>query len=120
MRLLLDEQIPASVARALRDRGHDAVSIQERIDLRGLADPALFAAAQADRRALVTDNVRHFRSEADLALAAGRDHYGVIFLTDKGMPRHRIGLFIREAVQRLDALLQDHASAEPASIQLFL
>lgn len=120
MRLLLDEQIPASLARALRERGYDVVSVQERPDLRGLEDPALFAAAQVDQRALVTDNVRHFRPEADLALAAGYEHYGLIYLTNKGMPRHRIGVFIREAVQLLDALFQEHPSAEATSLQLFL
>ena len=120
MRLLLDEQVPAALARALRERGHDVISVQERTDLRGVEDPALFAAAQADRGTLVTDNVRHFRPEADLALAAGHEHYGLIYLTNKGMPRHRIGVFIREAVQRLDTLLQEHPGTEATSLQLFL
>ena len=56
MRLLLDEHFSRHIAEQLRTRGHDAVAVGERADLAGLADDELFAAAQQERRAIVTEN----------------------------------------------------------------
>ena len=60
MKLLIDEHYQPSIAEQLRERGHDAVAVQEEADLRGLLDPDLFAEAQRRNRALLTENAPDF------------------------------------------------------------
>lgn len=76
MRLLLDEMYSARIARSLRERGHDAVAVAERPDLRGASDEEVFLAAARERRALVTDNVADLRPTADRYVGGDRHHYG--------------------------------------------
>jgi predicted nuclease of predicted toxin-antitoxin system len=60
LRLLLDEMCPAAVADQLRGRGHEVSAITERPELRSLPDADLFAVAQQERRAVVTENIADF------------------------------------------------------------
>src|SRR4029078_10266214 len=60
LKLLLDEHYPPSLAEQLRERGHDAVAVQEEVDLRGMLDPDLFAEAQRRDCALLTENTADF------------------------------------------------------------
>ncbi len=96
MRLLLDELYSHEIAQQLRARGHDVIAVAERSDLRGLADERLFNCAAADRRALVTENWRHFSALLTQAAHEGANHYGVVFTSGRQMPRGRgtIGLFV--------------------------
>lgn len=87
MKLLLDEMFPAIVAVRLRTHGADAVAVQEEPRLRGRPDDEVFAAAQDDRRAIVTENVRDFRPIAGTWEAAGGAHFGLIFTTNRLFPR---------------------------------
>ena len=59
MKLLLDEMYPATLAEQLRARGHDVVSIHDPDyrRLEGAPDAEVFAAAVAETRVLVTENV---------------------------------------------------------------
>jgi predicted nuclease of predicted toxin-antitoxin system len=98
LRLLLDEQYTPAIAEHLRDRGHDATAVKAEPDLRGLDDDPLLRAATADRRALMTNNVRDFVRLAREWQARGDEHYGLIF-TD-----NTIGRF----VEALDILLRAH------------
>ena len=59
--LLLDEMFSPALAVALRDVGYDVVAVAERSDLRAISDDKVFAAACADGRWLVTENVKDFR-----------------------------------------------------------
>lgn len=52
MRFLLDENVPATLARSLVDRGHDSLQIPLR--LRGSPDTMVLAHAARTRRILVT------------------------------------------------------------------
>ena len=63
MTLLLDEMYSPVVAEQLRARGHDAVSVHdpEYRYLEGAPDEEIFAAALAEERALVAENVPDFR-----------------------------------------------------------
>lgn len=54
MRLLTNENIPASVVVLLRSRGHDVLSVKE--SFRGSSDDAILARAQQDARVLVTQD----------------------------------------------------------------
>lgn len=80
---------PAAIARQLRARGNDTVSIHD-MDYRwleGLPDQEVFRIAVAEGRAIVTENVPDFRRlEAD-ALARGESRPALIFTTDRQFPR---------------------------------
>ncbi|MFO1352683.1 MAG: DUF5615 family PIN-like protein [Gammaproteobacteria bacterium] len=77
-RLLADENFPLPVVEALRQLGHDAVTLAE-IGKAGLAltDDAVLAIAAEDERSLLTINRRHF---IRLHLAQA-DHAGIIACT---------------------------------------
>ena len=59
MRVLCDENLPLSLARRLRDVGHDAQDIRER-GLRGAPDDHVLQVAIEDERVLVTLDARRF------------------------------------------------------------
>jgi hypothetical protein len=66
---LLDEMYPSAAAAFLRDpHCHDARHVSE-LGLDGSADAQIAAVARAEGRVLVTENVRDFAAERDLALA---------------------------------------------------
>jgi len=54
MRLICNENVPDSVVRGLRERGHDVLAVKE--SLRGAADIQIPARAQADLRLVVTQD----------------------------------------------------------------
>jgi predicted nuclease of predicted toxin-antitoxin system len=56
LRFLVDENLPAAVAEALRAEGHDAVAIVDSPD-RGADDDAVWALATRERRILVTSDL---------------------------------------------------------------
>ena len=87
MRLLLDEHYSKLIAERLLERGHDVVSTTERTDLAGLNDPELFALMAMEHRAIVTENWADFQREIRKAEAEGLDHYGVLFTSNRQMPR---------------------------------
>jgi predicted nuclease of predicted toxin-antitoxin system len=123
LRLLLDEQLAAVVAIALRERGHDVVAVQEQehADWRGLDDASLFEVAQSSEgRAIVTDNVANFRVLARRALEAGTAHHGVLYLNDRSLPRHRHELFVSKVVDRLHEVLERYPDDSANSLESFV
>ena len=118
MRLLLDEMYPPAVAAQLRARGHDVVSVHDpdHRRLEGAPDPEVFAAAAAQERALVTENVPDFRRLEQDALARGQPHALLVFTTNRQFPRGEPGTTGR-LVQALDALLRQ---SPPPGRSLFL
>ncbi len=89
MKLLLDEMYSTVVAEQLREHGHDVASVldQDHDRLRGAPDEHVFAAAIAEQRVLVTENVSDFRRLDDEALANGREYPGLIYTTNRQFPR---------------------------------
>jgi hypothetical protein len=74
---LLDEMFPAAAAEILRAKdGHDAVHVVE-AGLRAAADAQVAAAARAEGRAVVTENVADFAAERDVIL---------VFVLKKNLP----------------------------------
>jgi Domain of unknown function (DUF5615) len=74
---LIDEMFPAAAAEILRAKyGHDAVHVTE-VGLRAADDMQVAAAARADGRAVVTENVADFAVERDLVL---------VFVVKKNLP----------------------------------
>ncbi len=106
-KLLLDEMYPQAIAEQLRTRGHDVVSVHEPgyRALEGAPDEQIWAAAIAEERALVSENVQDFRRiEAD-ALARGEPTAGLVFTTDRQFPRGDPGTLGR-LVRALDTFLR--------------
>jgi predicted nuclease of predicted toxin-antitoxin system len=87
VKLLLDEMWSRTIAAQLRLRGHDIEAVLERDELIGKADEVIFATAQSEQRAIVTENVPHFRSLAEIALLSGRTHSGLVLTTNRAFPR---------------------------------
>lgn len=104
MRLLLDEMWPPTLADQLRLRDHDVSAVVEQADLSGLPDPAVFAAVQAEGRAILTENVSDYRPLAAQTLEAGESYAGLIFTTNRRYPRHDPRT-VGRLVQALDTLL---------------
>jgi Domain of unknown function (DUF5615) len=106
VKLLLDEHYSPEIARQLRIQGHDVVAVAERADLVGLGDDELLRRMAQERRAIMTNNVKDFMPLASRAAVAADDHYGLLFTSDRSMPRgsDTIGRF----VDALDGFLQRH------------
>ena len=116
MRLLLDEHHPPIIASQLRDRGHDVIAVAEEENLRKLEDRAIWAHALSERRAVVTENVKHFMPLVIESAAGGERHFGVLFTSPRSMPRGRetIGVF----VEGLDSFLSDRPAEDALTDQV--
>jgi hypothetical protein len=74
---LIDEMFPEAAAELLRNKySRDAVHVGE-VGLRAVADAQVAAAARAEGRAVVTENVADFAAERDLVL---------VFVLKKNLP----------------------------------
>ena len=74
---LIDELFPSATAALLRDKyGHDAIHVAE-AGLQGAEDVQTAAAARADGRAVVTENVADFAAERYVVL---------LFVLKKNLP----------------------------------
>jgi hypothetical protein len=104
VRILLDEMFSPAIAARLRERGHDVEAVLERSQLMGQSDGAIFATAQVEGRAIVTENVPDFRRIAKLEAQLGRTHSGLIFTTDHRFPR-RDKRTLGRLITALDGLL---------------
>ena len=74
MRLLVDECTGPSVARWLREQGHDVFSVYEQA--RGMDDDAVIEQALSDRRILVTND----KDFGERVYRDGRRHAGIVLL----------------------------------------
>ena len=110
MKLLLDEHYSPAIARQLRTRGHDVVAVVERADLVSLSDDDLLRRMAQGCRAIMTNNVKDFMPLANRAAQGDDDHYGLLFTSDKSMPRRSDA--IGRVVDPLDAFLQRHKSED--------
>jgi hypothetical protein len=81
VKLLLDEMLSPAIARELRARGHDVEPVAGHPDHPALSDPEVLALARAERRSIVTNNLRDFRPLHNEAITPGGvGHYGMIFM----------------------------------------
>jgi hypothetical protein len=119
LRLLLDEMYPSSIAEGLRGRHHDVHAVVDRTELRNVPDPELFAVAQAESRAVVTENVVDFIEIADERDARRAPHYGIVLVPAAPYPRGNPRT-IGAMVTALDALLGRYTSDEPTSLRVWL
>ncbi len=113
MKLLLDEMISPKIARELRSRGDfDVQAIKgDRPDLEAVADREIVRRIVAEQRTLVTNDVLDFQLIHNQMLAAGEEHYGLIFTSDSTMPRNKasIPLWVQALTELLKANQADDA-----------
>jgi hypothetical protein len=96
------------IARALRQLGHDVVSVKERPDLVERSDTELFEAMLAEGRVIVTNDSAGYLPLVARAAREDRHHVGLWLTSDRSLPRRRdtIGRF----VDVLDRILREHRS----------
>ncbi len=120
MKLLLDEMISPRIARELRKNGHDVQAVKkDRPDLASRGDRELARQMATEQRAIVTNDIADFQAIHDQFLAAGDEHYGMIFTFDATMPRSKDAL--PQWVQALTKLLverTDDASLRNQTLHL--
>lgn len=106
MRLCIDELFTDLIAQQLRESGHDVIHVHERPGLSGTPDDVLVEAMAREDRAILTANVADFQQIAMRLAAEGTEHAGMLFTSDRSMPRSRntTGAFLRA----LDAYLREH------------
>jgi hypothetical protein len=119
LRLLLDEMYPAAIAEQLRARGYDAEAVTGRAELRSLHDDAVFATAQEERRAVVTENIGDFSAIADATDQHGKAHHGLVLIDPAKYPRGHPRT-IGRLVTQLERLLNDHPRNEATSSRHWL
>lgn len=119
MRLLIDEMYPPAIAEQLRDRAHDVEAVTERAELRGLADIEIFAQAQREQRAVVTENIADFSVIVDGYDQRGQGHYGLTFVPADTHPRGNPRTVGRMVVE-LSQLLSEHPEETPTSLRHWL
>jgi Domain of unknown function (DUF5615) len=105
---------PQSIAEQLRDRGHDASAVVERSELRALADTDLFALAQTEQCAIITENVPDFIIIANDYDERGQVHHGVVLVPPSSYPRSD-PRFVGRMVTALERLLEEHPDTAATS-----
>lgn len=119
MKLLIDEHYPPGIAAQLRERGHDAVSVQEEADLRGMTDPDLFAEAQRRNCAVVTENVGDCLMLDSEYRGRHLAHWGLVLTSNRTFPRG-MAATPGALVKALDELLREAGSDGPSSQVIWL
>jgi Domain of unknown function (DUF5615) len=87
VKLLLDEMVSAVVAVQLRARDRDVEAVNERRELRGLADDDVFEYTQAAERSLVTYNRDDFLELDRRFRSQDRSHNGIVVLNPRRFPQ---------------------------------
>ena len=91
MKLLLDEMYSPGLAEALRAADVDACAVVE-LGLAGSSDHEVFAAAIADGRTLLTENVADFARISTEHVVAGQHHPGVLIALSSRFSRRAAGI----------------------------
>jgi hypothetical protein len=87
--VLLDEMHPPSLARRLRDDGHDVVAVLDvKVGLASRSDEDVLAWADRNNRCVVTENVADFQRLA----SQGLSHGGLVLGQSRRFPRTSSGI----------------------------
>ena len=78
--LYTNEDVTDELAKTLRTRGFDAVSVYE-VGMRECSDEEQLAYAVSQKRAILTFNIEDYVELAEQYAASGREHYGIILST---------------------------------------
>lgn len=114
---MLDEMFSDNIARQLRAKGHDVISVVADPALVGLPDDQVLAYATTEGRTLVTANIKDFVPLDGRYRAASQSHAGLILVSAKTFPQNRN--FIAAITTALMTLLSRPAKIQPGQV-LFL
>lgn len=87
IKLYLDENVPESIAVALRLRGYDVITVKE-VGRKGLSDIEQLKYASSENRLIFTFNVADFHKIHSAFIKTGSNHNGIIL--SKQLPVRRI------------------------------
>src|SRR5688572_24964660 len=96
---------PREIAVQLRRRGYDAVAVLEREELMRRRDRIVFAAAQEEARAVVTENRDDFLGIDGEYRRRDREHHGIVITSRRFSRRGSAGT--GQLVMALERFLQD-------------
>jgi len=115
VKVILDEMWTPTIAAELRKRGFDVIAINEPTHAEryaGSLDDAVFARAQEDGCAIVTDNIPDYeRARLDWE-ARGAAHHGVIYALNPPFNRHHGDAVIGPMVRALAHFLSSPEAEE--------
>jgi Domain of unknown function (DUF5615) len=124
VKVLLDEMWTPTIAVELRNRDLDVVAISEQLyadRYAGIPDDEVFARAQDDGRAIVSDNVADYERARRDWESRGQAHHGVIYALNPPFNRHRGDAVIGQMVKALSRFLSSpDASGEPLNLVHYL
>jgi hypothetical protein len=110
VKVLLDEQLSVEISQELRRRGGDVEAVTERPELLRASDERLMEIAMQENRAVVTNNLRHFRPIAAQRLAQGKQHAGLILLpSNRARSREATGML----ADAIEAVMRAHPDGIP-------
>jgi len=110
VRLLLDEHIDPTLAERLRERGHDAIAVAERPELRGLPDDVLLDWSSAHGLAIATYDARGFLPTAVERLTTDRGIAGLVLISERTYASGPRGY--GALLRALEAFMKQHAAKE--------
>jgi hypothetical protein len=114
LRAILDEMFSPILAAQLVERGHDVVAVKALPRLIKTPDDELLVEATAQRRILVTRNIKDFEPIADAWQGLGHTHAGLIYLTSTTFPAD--ASFLGAAVRSLTAAAQADQLPRPGEV----
>jgi predicted nuclease of predicted toxin-antitoxin system len=111
MRFKADENLPREIAELLRRHGHDAVSVAEQ-GLAGVADAAVAAVCQVEKRAIVTldldfSDIRRYPPESYAGIIVLRPVVQMIPTLERMLGR-AMALFGQEPLEGCLWVLDEH------------
>ncbi|WP_406313709.1 DUF5615 family PIN-like protein [Streptosporangium sp. NBC_01639] len=113
-RLLLDEMFSPLLAESLRERGHDVVALADRPEGRGLPDSQVLDLAVAERRFLLTENVRDFEILRAQRLHDGQPCAGLLYSGPHRFPKTKTA--IGRLIEALDRLFSEEKPPVPGQV----
>ena len=102
MKLYLDENISQLVAKKLREKGYDVISVHEN-HTQSKSDIEQFELAISENRAIVTYNIGDFIDLAKEYISRGKPHYGIILVSNKTIPQGNL----KKLINFLERLLKN-------------
>ena len=105
MKWLIDEMFPNAVAEALRDKGHDAVTVFE-LDMHGAPDQDAFDLAVNQKRIVVTENFADFAALVEQRQTDDEPGAPVVFVRKSSFPAGRA--LPAHLAEHLDRWAQDN------------
>ena len=85
MKLYLDENISPIIAKKLREKGIDTISVHENL-MRSKSDIEQLEFAISEKRTIVTYDIADFLELAKDYIARGKAHCGIILISNKSIP----------------------------------